>query len=354
MEEYSSEDGIASIEAKLDFLIHHLNQRIKNDPLMEQGVLPYQGSSTPTFQKEKELFLAKEQNFTDMDENKKMSSLHEQKFPDLHTFQVNTSARLKKIEGQIGNLVQAFKDQFSRTSPSNTLKNPIECMNAHLSNVQKFHILKSMEEGENELEIENKTLLNNLEDEEPLVDKLKFEEENQVMAIENIFVKIDTFTFPIDFVTWGIEGDLQNSQILRRPLLSSSQAWIDIKKGELTLLVGEEKAKFNLHQPLPLTVQEKAMCRKFCNLLQSKGHKFEQSPFSINVFTSTSHRGDCFEEIVAEPPAIIKGDFEFLSPLQSLKENILELNGYEEEVLFKMNDWSNGSTSTFPMSLAGL
>ena len=44
-----------------------------------------------------------------------------------------------------------------------------------------------MEEGENELEIENKTLLNNLENEEPLVDKLKFEEESQVMSIENIF-----------------------------------------------------------------------------------------------------------------------------------------------------------------------
>ena len=72
------------------------------------------------------------------------------------------------------------------------------------------------------------------------------------------------------------------------------------------------------------------------------------------VFTSTSHRGDCFEEIVVEPPSIIKEDFEFLSPLQILKENILELNGYEEEVLSKMNDWSNGSTSTFPMSLAGL
>ena len=72
------------------------------------------------------------------------------------------------------------------------------------------------------------------------------------------------------------------------------------------------------------------------------------------MFTSTSHRGDCFEEIVAELPAIIKGDFEFISPIQNLKENILELNGYEEEVLSKMNDWSNGSTSTFPMSLAGL
>ena len=94
------------------------------------------------------------------------------------------------------------------------------------------------------------------------------------MAIENILVKIDTFTFPMDCVTWGIEGDLQNCQIVRRPLPSSSQAWID--KGELTLLVGEEKAKFNLHQPLPLMEQERNMCRKLCSLLPSTGHMFEQ------------------------------------------------------------------------------
>ena len=289
-----------------------------------------------------------------MEGNKKMINLHEQKFLDLDAFQVNTSARLKNVEAQIGHLVQSFKEKFSRTSPSNTLPNPNECIDTSFSSVQKFPILKSVEEGENELEIENKALLNNLDDEESLLDKLKFEEVSQVMAIENILVKIDTFTFPMDFVTWGIEGDLQNSHILRRPLLSSSQAWIDINKGELTLLVGEKKAKFNLHQPLPLTEQERAMCRKFCSLLQSKGHMFEQSPLSINVLTSTSHRGDCFEEIVVEKPTINKGDFEFISPIQNLKQNILELNGYKEEVLSKMNDWPNGSTSTFPMSLAGL
>ena len=100
--------------------------------------------------------------------------------------------------------------------------------------------------------------------------------------------------------------------------------------------------------------QERAMCRKFCSLLQSKGHMFEQSPLSIHVFTSTSHRGDYFEESVTEPPAIIIGDFEFISPMQNPKENILELNGYKEEVLSKMNDWPNGSTSPFPMSLVGL
>ena len=57
MEEYSREDRLAS---KLDFLIHHLDLRIHNDSLMEQGVLPYQGSSNPTFQEEEELSPIKE------------------------------------------------------------------------------------------------------------------------------------------------------------------------------------------------------------------------------------------------------------------------------------------------------
>ena len=354
MEEHSIEDRFASIEAKLDLLLHQLGQRIHNDSLMEQGVLPYQGSSNPTFQEEEDLSPIKEQNFIYMDGNKKMINLQEQKFPDLDAFQVNTSVRLKNVEAQIGHLVQAFKEKFSRTSPSNTLPNPNECVDTPLSSVHKFLILKFVEECENELEIEKNELLNNIENENSLVDKLKFEEKSQVMVIENILVKIGTFTFPMDFVAWGIEGDLKHLKILKRPLPSSSQAWIDINKGELTLLVGEEKEKFNLHQPLPLTEQERTMSRKFYNLLPPKGHMFEQSPLSINMFASASHKGDCFEEIVAEPPATIKGDCEFLSPLQNLEEIILELNGYEKKVMSKMDDWPNGSTSTFPMSLAGL
>ena len=87
----------------------------------------------------------KEQIFIYMDGNKKMISLHEQKFLDLDAFQVNNSARLKNVEAQIGHLVQAFKEKFSRTSPSNTLPNPNECMDTPLSNVQKFPILKFLE-----------------------------------------------------------------------------------------------------------------------------------------------------------------------------------------------------------------
>ena len=38
MEEYLREDKLAFIEAKFDFIIHHLDLRIHNDSLMEQGV----------------------------------------------------------------------------------------------------------------------------------------------------------------------------------------------------------------------------------------------------------------------------------------------------------------------------
>ena len=86
MEEYSRADRLASLEAKLDLLVHHLNQTIHNDSLMEQGVfsgcgfwyqdnlvyenpscmpitpqhMPYQRSSNPTFQEEEELSPIKE------------------------------------------------------------------------------------------------------------------------------------------------------------------------------------------------------------------------------------------------------------------------------------------------------
>ena len=92
---------------------------------MKQGVLPYQGSSNPTFQEEEELSHVKEQIFIYMEGNKKMINLHEQKFPDLDAFQVNTSARLKNVESQIGHLVQALKEKFSWTSPSNTCQIPM-------------------------------------------------------------------------------------------------------------------------------------------------------------------------------------------------------------------------------------
>ena len=75
--------------------------------------------------------------------------------------------------------------------------------------------------------------------------------------------------------------------------------------------MGKEKAKFNLNQPLPLTEKEKTMCIKICRLLPSKEHMFEEFPLIIDVLAFASHKGDCFEEIVVEPLATIKGIMNF-------------------------------------------
>ena len=51
--------------------------------------------------------------------------------------------------------------------------------------------------------------------------------------------------------------------------------WIDVENGEMTLLVGEEKMKFDLHQSKPLTDEEMRACIK---IESSFSHIKEQAP----------------------------------------------------------------------------
>ena len=57
-----------------------------------------------------------------------------------------------------------------------------------------------------------------------------------------------------------------------RPSNAHNQAWIDIKNGEMTFLVGKKKVKFNLHQSIQLTDEEKNCCMWIkSSLLHFKG-----------------------------------------------------------------------------------
>ena len=80
MEEHSVEDRFTSIEAKLYLHLHQKYQIIYNDSLMEQGVLPYQGSSNSIVQEKEELSHVKEHIFIYMDGNKKVITVHEHEF----------------------------------------------------------------------------------------------------------------------------------------------------------------------------------------------------------------------------------------------------------------------------------
>ena len=65
-----------------------------------------------------------------------------------------------------------------------------------------------------------------------------------------MLVKVGKFIFPIDFVIMKMEEDTQVPLLLGRPFLATRVSLIDVKKGELTLRVGNEAVHFNLNRSL--------------------------------------------------------------------------------------------------------
>ena len=65
-----------------------------------------------------------------------------------------------------------------------------------------------------------------------------------------MLIKVGKFIFPMDFVVINIKEDKQVPLLLGRPFLTTRATLIDVKKGELTLRVGDEAVHFNLNHSL--------------------------------------------------------------------------------------------------------
>ena len=98
-----------------------------------------------------------------MENNKIILNLHEQKFPELivfqentNVFQENTNAFLKNLETQVGqrtrtlNLQNQSRDSF----PSDTKKNPKDCMAITLRTSKEVQVRKEVEKKQNDDEAE--------------------------------------------------------------------------------------------------------------------------------------------------------------------------------------------------------
>ena len=66
--------------------------------------------------------------------------------------------------------------------------------------------------------------------------------------LEDVLIKVGKFIFPVDFMVIDIEEDKQVPLLLGKPFLATIAALIEVKKGELTLRVGDEVVHFNLNQ----------------------------------------------------------------------------------------------------------
>ena len=69
-------------------------------------------------------------------------------------------------------------------------------------------------------------------------------------TLEDVLIKVGKFIFPMDFVVIYIEEDKQVPLLIGRSFLATGAALIDVKKGELTLRVGDEAVRFNFNHSL--------------------------------------------------------------------------------------------------------
>ena len=121
--------------------------------------------------------------------------------------------------------------------------------------------------------------------------------------------------------------------------------WIEAENGEMTLLTGEEKMKFDLHLSKPLTNEERRACKKLessFSLIKKLAPKFLQEDtleglkFEANSFPT--------KELA----------FELTSPIPKVEEVILMSDEHEEGVLATMDEGPKRRSQTSPTSLAGV
>ena len=64
--------------------------------------------------------------------------------------------------------------------------------------------------------------------------------------IEDVLVKVQHFTFPVDFVVMDIEEDAEIPLILGRPFMLTADCVVDMRKGKLETGIDDQKIKFDL------------------------------------------------------------------------------------------------------------
>ena len=156
--------------------------------------------------------------------------------------------------------------------------------------------------------------------------------------LKDVLIKVGKFIFPVDFVVIDIEEDKQIPLLLGRPFLSTGAALIDVKKGELTLRVGDEAIPFNLNQSL----KQLEFDNTDCKIVETKDPISYELINDCKIQSSMKENKPNFEYIEYL-------DVEFMNSNFELKEAVLSLNGssaeksssYEEKVL-EVNTSSKG------------
>ena len=122
-----------------------------------------------------------------MADSKKIITNHEQRIADMDIFQANTDASLKNLETQVGQLALSLQKQSKDTFPSDTKKNPKDCLAITLRSGKELQEIKKNEKEARSKEAIKEERNQKLEDEKDVAESSKrdlLEEEKHEECIE--------------------------------------------------------------------------------------------------------------------------------------------------------------------------
>nr|GEV85818.1 reverse transcriptase domain-containing protein [Tanacetum cinerariifolium] len=109
-----------------------------------------------------------------------------------------------------------------------------------------------------------------------------------VGVAEDVFVKVGTFHFPVDFVVVDFDADPQVPLILGKSFLKTGRALIDVFEGELTLRVGKEAITFNLDQTSRYSANYNDMTAKRIDIIDMACEEYSHIAKDLSVEEKTT------------------------------------------------------------------
>nr|GFB35236.1 reverse transcriptase domain-containing protein [Tanacetum cinerariifolium] len=104
---------------------------------------------------------------------------------------------------------------------------------------------------------------------------------------KDVSFKVGFFHFPADFVVVDFEPDPRVPLILERCFLKTSQALIDVHKGELTLRIGNEAITYNLDQTVRYSANYNQMTANKIDVVESACEEYSQEVLCFSNVTDS-------------------------------------------------------------------
>ena len=146
--------------------------------------------------------------------------------------------------------------------------------------------------------------------------------------LEDVLIKVGKFLFPVDFVVTDIKEDKQVPLLLGRPFLATGVALIDVKKGELTLKVGDEAVHFNLNHSL----KQPKLSDAECEIVEMKIPNCSEMMKGCNFHNSINENENNFQYLKLLEIEFLDPNFKLNKATLSVEENSTEKSSsYKEE-----------------------